>query len=180
MKRTARNATRGFVFFGSLLMVLLLLPRVAAAQGAPLTGQDNSFIAQSTSCPGWGEDVEMAPSSTIEEYAFGASKQILTNQWDWLDNGVTSTYYYDYYQSELKTTSSTTTLVDMWILDQSGTNAYYYSGQSISYYIGTAGGRAYSMIYANGNGLAYQVQWEIYNPSGQLVLNTYDPWPQTY
>ena len=180
--KTTNRTTSCLGFLGSLFVVLLLLPRVSVANTpAPDTGQDNSWIAKSTSCPGWGETAEMAPSSTIREYSFNPSNQLQPNSWGFQVNAATSASLngYDFYQIGPATTS-TTTSVGVQIGDNVG-KAWYIPGtvQSYGYYMGTAGGRVYTTMVLTGAN-AVGALWSVYNPSGQLILSTGTTWPATY
>lgn len=171
------------LFFGSLFLLVLLLPRVSTVTAA-YNGNNNVRIANNgSSCPGWGESTEMAPSKTIQSYTFGGSNQLLLNQWGWQDNGATAdAYEYDFYQfgqTAETVGSGVGTGVGVQILAQHH-DAYFGPTYTTSYYLGTAGGRAYTFLLTDGSGNAIGTQWIDYNPSGVTVLSQTYYWPSSY
>ena len=167
------------IFFGSLFILILLLPHVSA--GEYLTGNDNAWVSQSSSCPGWGEYTTMTTSSTIKSYTVGSNNQVLVDQWGWQDNGATSlSYEFDFYQFGQTATSSGSS-VGVQILAQNG--QVFFGGNnfaSTGYYIGTAGTTAFSDLFTNSNGQAVEAYWTITTSSKQTVIDTYYAWPQSY
>ena len=73
------------------------------------------------------------------------------------------------------------TYVELQILAKHATHDYV-PGPSASnaYYLGTAGGHAYTNVMVNGGGSADAVMWKIVNPSGTVILTKTLTWPSTW
>ena len=173
------------MFFASLFFIVLLLPRISAT-AAPLTGQDNYWLSQSSSCPAYYVDAEMAPSTTIRSYEFNSSDYDFANQWGWQENGATSSsYQMDWYQfvqatqnEPKKNSANIGTAVDFELYSKSGMYSYDPGDyKNTTYYMGTAGAQAYTDVITNGLGDAESVLWQDYAANGTLLISTTDTWP---
>jgi hypothetical protein len=176
-RRTSKNITSALIFFGFLFVLILLVPRISNASEQYLTGNWNSWLYWDGCIGGWAQETYMQPSSTIESYQINSNNQIIINQWGWQDNGWSPYTEYAFYQVlQVPGTSGTNVGVQVHSI-AGGPQMWSYTGPTASYYIGTASGKAISYYSTDAGGDANEVGWSIYNPSGTLLLESYEPLP---